>query len=280
MNSQHLARYNNALENPVRFVLLDIDHNITDNNGAVPTSMYNILANLINNKNIGVGFVSGRPKNLTVPNSNDIQTVVDRLLLETREELHKNIMVFPEHCGYGFSPYTDNEYDFGFIANFDNSLDMLHSSISESGFVWLDFVETKKTSFALWIKPDYLDQKLMSSYVADVDNLIKSANLDKIFKSVNGANRTVDILQKNVDKSRSINEVAKIFNIKPEEVATFDDQAGFGDTGYLLTEHVMGFATKSYYPDSKNQISTKLAIDLTGVDAVSEILTNLKFLPL
>lgn len=280
MNSLHYDRYKLALNMNVKFILLDIDHNITNSNGIIPVEIYDTLAHLLNYKKIGIGFVSGRPKSLTVPNSNDIDTVVNILIEKTLPQFKQNIIIFPEHCGYGFIPATCQEYDYGFIAEFENSKHKIADLINSKKLSWLDFVEFKCTSFALWIKPACLDPEKMTQYLKEVDEIITISGLSASFKSVNGANRTVDILQRGVDKCRSIIETAKLFNISSEQIATFDDQAGHKDTGYLFTEHILGFATQSYHTDSIKQISTRLTINLTGVEAVGTILTQLKFSPL
>lgn len=105
--------------------------------------------------------------------------------------------------------------------------------------------------------------------------------VEKNYKVLNGANRTVDILTNGVDKSKSIEKIAELFNIPMIEIACSDDQGQSDQTAFNFLNHPLGFATRDFEEDinSTYQISTDLAFNLKGVEANKYIINNLKFKP-
>lgn len=280
LKEAHLTRYKNAKKKPVSFMLFDIDHNIVDKNGQLPPYMIQAITKLINEKGIGIGFVSGRPEKASIPNGQDIISILDKILPFIDHTQYEKIMIFPEYAGYGLNIGTQKLYDYGFVSSFQRHKQVLAKHISEEIYPWLDRVEYKSTGISLWIKQPICDENLILKSLQDINLLLKKFNLDKFYIAIDGAHRTIDILHKMVNKARAIEEIAKIYKNSIGKIATSDDQANYNEGGYLFTNHPLGFATDSFYYESTIQISTKLVLNETGVNANMKLLEELFFQPL
>ncbi|WP_223068671.1 HAD family hydrolase [Paenibacillus caui] len=277
LKEEHLARYEKAKKKAVRFMLFDIDHNITDGQNQVPEYITHEIANLLNVKGVGIGFVSGRPEKALVPTGKDIISVVDVILpLIDANQLEK-VIIFPEYAGYGVNIGSKKLTDYGFIDTFGKHKSALIKYLDDERYPWVDFIEDKRTGISLWIKPHLRDLSLIIQYIQDMNSVLEILGLSKEYIVIDGAHRTIDVLHKKVNKVRAIQEVANIYGILPEEIATSDDQADSNEGGYLFTNHPLGFATDSYYKESSAQISTKLAFNETGIHANMKLLKELVF---
>lgn len=277
---EHKIRWDIAKQKRVRFMLFDIDHNITNSAGCVPEFMIKLLAKLVNEKKIGIGFVSGRPEKTSLGHGQDIRSVLDDLVAHIHSHNLKNIMIFPEYAGYALNVGTKAKYSYGFISIFNKYKQQILNEWNKRKYDWCDLIEHKHTSFSFWIKEALRKPQCLLKFQNEMQEILSELKLDEIFVAINGANRTIDILSKNVNKALSITEIAKIYNISKHEIATSDDQAGKNEAGFLFTNHDLGFATKSFNEESSGQISTFLALGLTGIDAVALTLNTLNFEPL
>lgn len=280
LKEEHLLRYKNAKKKPISFMLFDIDHNIVDEKSQLPSCIIQAIIKLINEKGIGIGFVSGRPEKAFNSSGQDIISILDKILPFIDNTHYEKIMIFPEYAGYGFNVGTRKLYDYGFIETFQKHKQILAEHVSEEMFPWLDMVEYKSTGISLWVKQPICDENIIIKGLEDIKLLLKKINLDKFYIAIDGAHRTIDILNKMVNKSRAIEEVEKIYKNLKGKIATSDDQADYNEGGYLFTNHPLGFATNSFYCESTMQISTKLVINEIGVRANMKLLEELFFQPL
>jgi hypothetical protein len=274
---QHICRYEEAKQLTVKFMLFDIDHNITTENNQVSDVIIIKLANLINLKRIGIGFVSGRPEENSNFNGQDIITVVNKLLPLIDPCLLKNLIIFPEYAGYGVNIGTGKIYDYGFIKSFEKNKEILLTNLYNNKYSWLSYIEIKRTGLSLWVKPRLCYRNNLAQYIDTIDTLLENLDLREEYVVINGAYRTVDILHNKVNKVRSREEIATIYKIPLESIATSDDQADHIEGGYLFTEHPLGFATGSFYKKSTKQIATKLSFNKIGIDANLKLINELHF---
>lgn len=280
LKKEHLIRYKKAKQKPISFMLFDIDHNIVDSESQLPNYMIKEITRLINEKGIGIGFVSGRPRKASIPNGQDINSILDKILPLIDCRQYTRIMIFPEYAGYGFNIGNEKLYDYGFVSSFEKHKQSLIKDLKEKNYEWLDFIEYKCTSISLWIKPSLCNTNFILQRLDDINLLLKHLNLDKDYIAIDGAHRTIDILHRKVNKVRAIEEISKIYNIPTEKIATSDDQANYEEGGYLFTDHPLGFATDSFYNESSMQISTKLIFNEIGIGANMKLLQELSFQPL
>jgi hydroxymethylpyrimidine pyrophosphatase-like HAD family hydrolase len=276
-------RWKIARSLPCRAILFDIDHNLGDEKGHVSSLIIDELSKLITERRVIIGFVTGRPE-IQVEGQpregKEIMIVVDEITKKVPSHLYKYILIYPEHAGYGKNIGTQEVYDFGFNKLMKSfPLESLHNYIAQAQ--WFDRIQKKHTGISLWAKNEFQNKQ---SIEGGVEFIKKWAILQKIenkIRILNGANRTVDILFKEVNKYRAITSLCDIFNMNENEIAASDDQADIGQTGFDLTNISLGFATNEFNPDFINtrQISTQLAFNKTKIEANIHLIKNLNFVP-
>jgi len=280
LQALHQERFAHALKQTVRFFLFDIDHNLTDHTGAVPEYAIKRLANTMVDHGIGVGFVSGRPEVSSLEGGPDIQQVVQSLLAQLPECLHRNIVVFPEYAGYGKHMSSGEVYDYGFLKLFEQHQEEILALSQRVPAHLYDHLEVKKTGLSVWLKPESRCLSTMGPLVSEFSDRLEAQPLGEHFKVVNGANRTLDFLPQKVNKKNAIEQTARIFSIDSSEIASSDDQGQWQDAGFDFTNHALGFATVHHSSKDCSQMATHLCFGKTGLNANMRLLELLKFHPL
>lgn len=274
-------RWKEAQLYPCKAFLFDIDHNLGDKKGHVSEFIINELVKLTVEKKIIVGFVSGRPEKVEenqMKEGKEIMVVVNEIIKRVPFELHKYIVIFPEHAGYGKNIGTDELYDFGFSKLMSNfPLESLKAYAM--GLKWFSRIHKKYTGLSIWAKEECQNKSTIEEGILFIKEWAMKQNLGDKINILNGADRTVDILFKEVNKSRAVVTVSKIFNIQMDEIATSDDQASYGQTGYELTNKTLGFATNEFESEIINtkQVSTLLAFNKVKIEANLHLFNSLNF---
>ncbi|WP_108652662.1 HAD family hydrolase [Dongshaea marina] len=277
MARDHQQRLDEALSRPVKFFLFDIDHNLTDERGRVPESAIEKIAALVAEHGVGVGLVSGRPELSTLEDGPDITQVIRQLQQHLSEEQQQKLVIFPEYAGYGREVGSKRLHDYGFMGLFEKSLPLLLEMIEDNRDDQFDFLEIKKTSLSIWLKPPFHRRDTVDRQVESYRQAMSKIPLCSQLMVINGANRTIDILPRAVNKQRAIAETAAIYRISVDTIATSDDQGAKDDAGHAFTDHALGFATRDFDPESVRQISTRLCINQTGLEANLSLLERLQF---
>ncbi len=282
MSLEMQKRWTQALKQPCKAMLFDIDKNLADEDGSVNSAVISALSDLVSKKKIILGFVSGRPEKTLYGNTRigkEIMIVVEEILKCIPSEFSNYIVIFPEHAGYGKNIGSGEVYEFGFQKLMEEfPIENLIEYLSKLN--WYDHIEIKKTGISIWSKEIFRNKNDIENGVLDVKRW-SVEKMNQQVKILNGANRTVDILFNEVNKVRSVLAVSQIFGIPPDQIATSDDQADIGQTGFDLTNKPLGFATNEFYSkyEHTNQIVTQFAFGKTQVEANLHIIQNLKFLP-
>ncbi len=276
-------RWKTALKMPCRAILFDIDKNLSDESGNVSKAVIAKLAAIVAEKKSILGFVSGRPERTKphfVREGREIMIVAEQVMSHIPKALHDRLMIFPEHAGYGKNLGTGEYYDFGFESWMKTfPLRELEKLLSQTD--WFDHNEVKKTGIAIWVKNQFRNKSDIDAEVRKVVRWAHDAGLSNDIKIMNGANRTVDILLRSVNKKRAVSAIGELFKIPVGEIATSDDQADINQTGHDFVDIPLGFATNEFDPhyQETEQIVTSAAFGMTKTEANLHIMKNLLFVP-